>query len=67
MRDHVIAVDVGTGSARAGVFDKTGALLARCERPILLHRPRDGWGEHDSEEIWAASCGAVRDALAQSG
>ncbi|MDI6836844.1 MAG: FGGY-family carbohydrate kinase [Rhizobiaceae bacterium] len=67
MRDHVIAVDVGTASARAGVFDAAGNLLARCEHPILLRRPGAERGEHDSEDIWQASCKAVREALAASG
>ncbi|RCW21076.1 FGGY-family pentulose kinase [Ciceribacter lividus] len=67
MRDHVIAVDVGTASARAGVFDAAGNLLARRECPILLRRPGAERGEHDSEDIWQASCKAVAGALAASG
>lgn len=67
MRDHVIAVDVGTGSARAGVVDRNGHLLVRCEHPILLRRPQDERGEHASEDIWRACCHAVRGALQQSG
>ena len=39
MRDLLVAVDVGTGSARAGVVSARGALLARAERPIDMHRP----------------------------
>lgn len=67
MRDHVIAVDVGTGSARAGIVNRDGALLARRERPILLIRPDKDRGEHDSEDIWRACQGAVRDTLAEAG
>ncbi|HBF28972.1 FGGY-family carbohydrate kinase [Rhizobium sp.] len=67
MRDHVIAVDVGTGSARAGVVTKTGQLLARCEHPIILSRPQDDLGEHSSDDIWAACCIAVKAALQQAG
>jgi FGGY-family pentulose kinase len=63
MRDHVISVDVGTGSARAGVVSNTGQLLARCEHPITLSRPSDDQGEHSSEEIWAACCIAVKAAM----
>jgi L-ribulokinase len=64
MRDILLAVDVGTGSARAGVFDKGGELLARAVNPILIHRPRENHAEHDSEDIWAAVCQSVRQALA---
>lgn len=60
MRDHVVAVDVGTGSARAGIFDLAGRLKARREHPILMHRPCADHAEHDSEDIWAAVCHAVR-------
>lgn len=67
MDDLVASVDVGTASARAGVLTRDGALLARAERPIDVHRPQPGHGEHDSEQIWAATCAAVRDAVAKAG
>lgn len=67
MRDHVCAVDVGTGSARAGVFGASGSMIARAERPILMNEPLPNHAEHDSEDIWRAVCGAVRDAKAKSG
>ncbi|MGV1908942.1 FGGY-family carbohydrate kinase [Agrobacterium vitis] len=67
MRDHLIAVDVGTGSARAGVVTRTGRLLARREHPILLSRPSDERGEHNSQDIWEACCIAVKAALAEAG
>lgn len=67
MRDHVVAVDIGTGSARAGVFDAHGHLLAKAEHPIIMNRPRENHAEHDSEDIWAAVCIAVRAAMGQSG
>src|SRR4051812_43219857 len=67
MTDFVVAVDVGTGSARAGVLDTTGRLLGRAERPIAINRPEPEHAEHDSEDIWTAVGGAVRAALAASG
>ena len=67
MRDHVVAVDIGTGSARAGVFTSRGALLAKGEHPILMNRPRENHAEHSSENIWAAVCAAVRSAVTASG
>src|SRR5689334_4366170 len=67
MRDHVVAVDIGTSSARAGAFDTHGRLLAKAEHPILMNRPRANHAEHDSEDIWSAVCIAVRAALGQSG
>ena len=63
----VCAVDVGTGSARAGILDATGKLLGRGEHPIAMNRPLADHAEHDSEDIWRAVCAAVRAALAASG
>lgn len=67
MRDHVVAVDIGTASARAGVFDSSGRLLARAKHPIVMQRPCENHAEHDSEDIWSASCQAVRQAMSQAG
>ncbi len=67
MQRHVCAVDVGTGSARAGIFDRAGRLLGRAEHAILMHRPKADHAEHDSEDIWTAVCRAVQGALAKSG
>lgn len=61
------AVDVGTGSARAGIFDGSGQLLGRAERPIAMNRPELGHAEHDSEDIWSAVCAAVRAARDDAG
>ncbi|MCK8778932.1 FGGY-family carbohydrate kinase [Rhizobium sp. NTR19] len=67
MRDHLVAVDVGTASARAGVFDGKGQLLAKAKHPIRMFRPKENHAEHDSEDIWAAVCRAVKDAMADAG
>lgn len=67
MREHLLAVDVGTGSARAGVFDLDGRQLARCVVPISVHQSLPKHMEQDSEEIWSAVCAAVKAALIESG
>lgn len=67
MPRYVCAVDVGTGSARAGIFESDGRLLGRGEESILIHRPSADFAEHDSENIWQAVCKAVRSAVAASG
>lgn len=59
----VMAVDVGTGSARVGLFDRNGSLLARAERPILMNQPVLDHAEHDSEDIWQAVSAASKEAL----
>lgn len=61
------AVDVGTGSARAGIVDAAGNLLARAESAIAMRRPDANHAEHKSEQIWGAVCSAVRGAMGQAG
>ncbi len=67
MRPAVIGVDVGTGSARAGVFDLRGHRLGGGLHDIRLWRPLPDHVEQSSDDIWRAVCRAVRDALAQAG
>ncbi|MGE3307782.1 MAG: FGGY-family carbohydrate kinase [Rhizobiaceae bacterium] len=67
MRDLLCAVDVGTGSARAGIFDARGRSLGRGEQAIAMHRPRENFAEHDSADIWRAVCAAVRSARDHAG
>ena len=62
----LVAVDVGTGSARAGVLTAQGALLARAEHPIAMNRTDANHAEHDSAQIWLAVCTAVRSAMEQA-
>ena len=62
MRSVICAVDVGTGSARAGFFDAQGTMLARAEAPIAMRQPLPDFAEQDSEQIWRAICTAVREA-----
>jgi D-ribulokinase len=64
MGELLVGVDVGTGSARAGVLSPRGMLLGRVEAPIEMRRRAAREAEHDSEQIWAAVAAAVRGALA---
>lgn len=61
------AVDVGTGSARAGVFDATGRLLGRAEAPLDLRRDGPRRAEQSSAQIWDAAGLALRAARAEAG
>jgi ribulose kinase len=66
MSDLVVAVDVGTGSARAGVLDRAGRLLGRAEHPIRINRPQPEQAEQSTTDIWQAVGRAVRGALAEA-
>jgi FGGY-family pentulose kinase len=63
----VMGVDVGTGSARAALFDGRGKMLGRASREIALSRPAQGHAEQDSEDIWRAVCAAARAAREEAG
>ncbi|MTJ80488.1 MAG: FGGY-family carbohydrate kinase [Telmatospirillum sp.] len=67
MTDVVIGVDVGTGSARAGVFDRTGRILGRASHDIRMWKPETDFVEQSSDDIWRAVCHSVRAAVAEAG
>lgn len=64
---YLVGVDVGTGSARAGLFDLSGRMLASGKRDISLFREPSAMVEQSSTEIWAAVCASVREAVAKAG
>ena len=63
---YVIGVDVGTGSARAGIFELTGRMVSSAKREITLFRASGSIVEQSSAEIWSAVCDAVKGALSQA-
>jgi D-ribulokinase len=67
MAHYFIGVDVGTGSARAGVFDKNGGLLASAKRPITIWHETGSIVEQSAEQIWKAVCDGVREAVVTAG
>ncbi len=64
---HYLGVDVGTGSARAGLFDGAGRLLGTRAVAIETFRPAPVFAQQSSAEIWAAVCAAVRGAREAAG
>lgn len=66
-KSFVCAVDVGTGSARAGILDTSGTLLGRAEHLIVMNQPKADHAEHNSQDIWSAVCIAVRAAREKAG
>lgn len=63
---YVIGVDVGTGSARAGIFELTGRMVSSAKHDITLFRASGSIVEQSSAEIWSAVCDAVKGALSQA-
>jgi glycerol kinase len=64
----ILAIDQGTTSSRAVVFDPaTFAVLGSAQQEIEQHYPADGWVEHNPEDIWYSVARTVREALANAG
>ncbi len=59
----ILAIDQGTTSTRAILFDTAGRSLRTAQRELGQIYPRPGWVEHDPEEIWAATLATCREAL----
>lgn len=64
MPDVVLALDQGTTSSRAIVFDHGGQVLGMGQKEFPQSYPRPGWVEHDANEIWSTQSGVVSEALA---
>ena len=66
MTRFVLALDQGTTSSRAILFDHAGAIVASAQREFTQHFPQPGWVEHDAEEIWATQQATIAEALARA-
>ena len=64
---HLLALDAGTSSSRAIVFDTDGRIVAVAQREFRQIYPRPGWVEHDPLEIWETQLAVAREALAKAG
>ena len=67
MAAHIVALDQGTTSTRAIVFDARLTPIAMAQQEFLQIFPAPGWVEHDPEDIWNASVATVREAMAKAG
>ncbi|MEZ5996069.1 MAG: glycerol kinase GlpK [Hyphomonadaceae bacterium] len=63
----ILAIDQGTTSTRAIVFDEAFAPVAVAQIELTQHFPQPGWVEHDAEEIWASTLRVCREAIEQAG
>src|SRR5215467_2025113 len=66
LQSFVLALDQGTTSSRAIVFDHAGAIRAVAQREFAQIYPQPGWVEHDPMEIWATQSGVMAEALAKA-
>ncbi len=64
---YVLALDQGTTSSRAVLFDREGRSVGAAQHEFTQHFPKPGWVEHDPEEIWSSQLRAMQDAVARAG
>jgi len=57
---YLLALDQGTSSSRAIVFDHNGHKVAVAQREFAQHFPQPGWVEHDAEAIWTSVVDTAR-------
>lgn len=67
MDTYILALDQGTTSSRAIVFDHSGAIITIAQKTYQQHFPKPGWVEHDATDIWQTQLYVAQQALKQSG
>jgi glycerol kinase len=67
MSQYILSIDQGTTSSRAMLFDENGHASFTAQKEFSQHFPRDGWVEHNAEEIWTTTLTVVREALQKAG
>src|SRR4030043_1849856 len=67
MKKFILALDQGTTSSRAIIFDHYGLPVAAAQKKFTQIYPRPGWVEHNPEEIWSSQAGVASEVLAKAG
>jgi glycerol kinase len=67
MKKFILALDQGTTSSRAIVFDHNGKPAATAQKEFTQHYPKPGWVEHNADEIWSSQLGVANEAIAAAG
>ncbi|MCB0451076.1 MAG: glycerol kinase GlpK, partial [Confluentibacter sp.] len=67
MEKYILAIDQGTTSSRAIIFDKKGNIISVAQKEFTQYFPKPGWVEHDPLEIWYTQAGVSAEAIAKKG
>jgi len=67
MKKYILALDQGTTSSRAMLFDENGSIVSVAQKEFRQIYPKAGWVEHDAQEIWSTQAGVAAEAVAQAG
>ncbi|WP_422072693.1 glycerol kinase GlpK [Tranquillimonas rosea] len=60
---HILAIDQGTTSSRAILFDETFGIVAKAQEEFTQHYPASGWVEHDVSDLWSTTAGTCREVI----
>ena len=63
----ILALDQGTTSSRAIVFNKKGEMISTAQKEFTQIFPQPGWVEHDANEIWFTQAGVAAEAITHAG
>lgn len=66
-KDHILALDQGTTSSRAMIFNQKGEIVSQAQEEFDQLYPQPGWVEHDPETIWNSQLGTAQKAISESG
>ncbi|MEN8887536.1 MAG: FGGY family carbohydrate kinase, partial [Celeribacter marinus] len=64
---YVLAIDQGTTSTRAILFNDAMEPVAHAQEEFPQHYPQSGWVEHDPKDLWATTAGTCREAIERAG
>ena len=64
---YILALDEGTTSCRAVIFDEAGSVRRIAQQEFEQHYPQPGWVEHDADEIWSAQLRVAREVIEKTG
>ncbi|MEJ7587742.1 MAG: glycerol kinase GlpK [Ferruginibacter sp.] len=67
MHQYILALDQGTTSSRAIVFDENGSIVSLAQKEFTQFFPKPGWVEHDPNEIWSTQLGVAAEAISRAG
>lgn len=67
MKEFILALDQGTTSSRAILFDQSGQIRAVAQKEFTQYYPQPGWVEHDPMEIWSTQAGVAAEVLSRAG
>src|SRR5258708_36696401 len=62
---YILALDQGTTSSRAILFDHSGNIINTAQKEFKQYYPQPGWVEHDAEEIWSSQYGVLAEVMAK--